>query len=1134
MKNSTKFTPFEDSFSVGNDHSDDVSFSSLWLFDRPNPKPEIINITERKVIPSPHEVESTTITMSVDINVAFEFEVKWFRDEIPVTPFSGRFLIRQSLIEVMKCSLTILQLDLQDEGLWTVRVSNNNSEAAVNFHIKVKPGIQIEILPHDGVSIQKGDTLTLVCNITNLDDLQRFSINVSLLTWYKDGIKIQEGYSQKTFTNHRSSKILQIHSVQESDRGTYTCNHERYPISGVKNVVVDIYNQEIIRITQKEALPSLHEVKGTRLTMSVYVNVRINFGVQWFRNGIIATQSSGSYTNCQPYMEVMKCSLTILQLDFQDEAVWTARASNDNSEASTNFHVKVKPGINIEIQPNNDIFIQTGNTLYLDCRITNLDDLQRFSINVSLLTWYKDDVRIQEDNSRMTVTTQRSSRSLLIYPVQESDEGIYTCNHDKYRVSGVRNVKVGVYNQDIFIMKKEVDPSLHQPVGTTLTMSVYINVRLSVEMKWFKNGVLVTESSGRFLIRQSIELTKCSLTILGLLPEDEAIWTVRISNGNSEAAATFDIKVKPGIQIEILPHDGVSLQTGDTLTLVCNITNLDDLQRFSINVSLLTWYKHGVKLQEDKSQITFTTHQSSNILRIYPVQESDKGTYTCNHDKYQISGMENVIVDVYNNDIIYIRSKEVVPSPHEVEGTSLTMSVDINIRLNFEVKWFRDGIPVTPSSGRYLIRQSFREVMKCSITILQLDLQDEATWTVRVTNNNSEAATNFYIKVKPGIKIEILPHGGVSIQTGETLTLVCNITNLEDLQFSINVSLLTWYKDDIKLPEENYRVTTMTHRSSKILQIHSVQESDRGTYSCNHKRYPISGVKKVVVDIYRLIENLCPSSMDVYGIFWPTSFPGTLVHSECIESKQGKASRYCDYDGTWKETNVSNCEDEDLSNALKELQNLENEGIVDKEYIGKIFDNSLGVTENITATRSGISSENLLACINILNIILNIVTRSNASLPERDLYSIMDNILAIYNKESWKIIEDETQVGSDSIFKIMDRMNFLLMNESQPVTFTGENIVVHINNVSLKDTDLRFLENDSFFVLPKQGRDTFQVTYYAAVLYKTMSQLLPNRIHHVSGSKSDIVINSVILALTLEHPVLPLSPPLELTFQHMR
>ncbi|XP_062591908.1 uncharacterized protein LOC134253398 [Saccostrea cucullata] len=464
-------------------------------------------------------------------------------------------------------------------------------------------------------------------------------------------------------------------------------------------------------------------------------------------------------------------------------------------------------------------------------------------------------------------------------------------------------------------------------------------------------------------------------------------------------------------------------------------------------------------------------------------------------------------------EIINITASYVVPSPYEVENTTLTMSAHINVVFEFQVKWFRNGILVTPSFGRYLIRQSFIEVMKCSLTILQLDLQDE---------------------VKPEIQIEILPHSGVFIQAGNTLNLVCNITNLDNLQrFSINVSLLTWYKDGIKIQENYNRAIVTTHRSSKTLHIIHVQQSDRGIYTCNHERYRTPGVKNVVVGIYNQDKTLCPSSMDIYGIFWPPSIPGTLVHSKCKESKQGNASRYCDYDGTWKETNVSNCDDEELSNAVEELQNLENEGIVDKEYIEKIFNSSLGVTENITASRSGISSGNLLACINILNIILNIATRSNASLPERDLYSIMNNILAIYNKEAWRIIEDEV-IGSDSIFKIMDRMNLLLMNESQPVKFTGENIVVHINNVSLKDTDLRFLENDSFFVLPKQEKDTFQVTYYAAVLYKTMSQLLPNRIHHVSGSKNDTVINSVILALTLKHPILPLSPPLALTFQHNR
>ncbi|XP_061177715.1 uncharacterized protein LOC133186493 [Saccostrea echinata] len=483
-------------------------------------------------------------------------------------------------------------------------------------------------------------------------------------------------------------------------------------------------------------------------------------------------------------------------------------------------------------------------------------------------------------------------------------------------------------------------------------------------------------------------------------------------------------------------------------------------------------------------------------------------------------------------EIINISKREVIPSTHEVEGTALTMSVDINVIFEFEVKWFRNGTYVTQSSGRYLIRQSFINVMKCSLTILELNLQDEASWTVRVSNNNSEATTNFDIKVKPGIHLEILPHYRVAIQTGSSLDLTCNITNLEAFEgFPINVSLLKWYKDGIRLREGNSLITVMTHRSSRILQIHSVQKSDQGTYTCNHDRYRVSGVMNVMVDVYNQGQTVCTSSKDIYGILWPTSFPGTLIHSECQDGQQGNASRYCDYNGTWKKTSVLNCVDVGLFNAFKELQILENEGIVDKKYIEEIFESSLGTTENLTASKTGISSGNLLVSINILNTVLNIASGSNASLPEKVVYNILDNIAVTNNKESWKLVEEETQRGPISVLETMDRMNLLLLNESKSVEFRGENIIVNINNVTLKESGLRFLENGSFFVLPKQGH--FQGTDYAAVLYKTMSQFLPSRTS-AFGPENDLVINSVILALTLEKPFFPFSPPLTLTFEHKK
>lgn len=65
----------------------------------------------------------------------------------------------------------------------------------------------------------------------------------------------------------------------------------------------------------------------------------------------------------------------------------------------------------------------------------------------------------------------------------------------------------------------------------------------------------------------------------------------------------------------------------------------------------------------------------------------------------------------------------------EVEGSTLTMSVEINIRFEFEVKWYRNGTRITQSPGRFLIQQTFIDAMICSLTILELKLRDEG-WGV--------------------------------------------------------------------------------------------------------------------------------------------------------------------------------------------------------------------------------------------------------------------------------------------------------------------------------------------------------------------------------------------------------------------
>jgi hypothetical protein len=48
------------------------------------------------------------------------------------------------------------------------------------------------------------------------------------------------------------------------------------------------------------------------------------------------------------------------------------------------------------------------------------------------------------------------------------------------------------------------------------------------------------------------------------------------------------------------------------------------------------------------------TDDSSRRLRIYPAEESDKGTYSCSHDKYKAPGVINAIVGIYTKGTSYL------------------------------------------------------------------------------------------------------------------------------------------------------------------------------------------------------------------------------------------------------------------------------------------------------------------------------------------------------------------------------------------------------------------------------------------------------------------------------------------------
>ncbi|XP_061177713.1 uncharacterized protein LOC133186491 [Saccostrea echinata] len=580
--------------------------------------------------------------------------------------------------------------------------------------------------------------------------------------------------------------------------------------------------------------------------------------------------------------------------------------------------------------------------------------------------------------------------------------------------------------------------------------------------------------------------------------------------------------------ISCITHDMHSNNTYSCISdaYLGSVLNCNEFSDFWI-----TWGRN-TNLRVGKGKIFGNNTMFSTVTALIPAENSFSFGSESRDNTY-ISSVWRFDKPPTTPEIINVTKSEVAPSSLGVEGTILTMSVDINVRFGFEVKWFRNGTYVTQSPGRFSIRQTLLEVMKCSLTIVELKLRDEANWTVIVSNQHSEATASFDIKVKPGINLEISPHYRMAVQRGSTLELVCNITNLQDLEgLPIDISLLTWYKNGVRLIQEIAKLTMTTSRSSSLLRILSVDPNDQGTYSCNHEIYRVSRVINTTVDIYNKGATVCPSSKDIYGILWPTVIPGSLTHSDCPEGQQGNASRFCDYNGNWKKTSVSYCVDAEFSNTLNELQVLEDDGVLDKMYIEQTFESSLKKTENLTASKTEISSANLLSSINIINTVLRVATQSNASVPQKNVYSIVDHVASADNRESWKLVDEETHSGPESVLETMDWTNSLLMKELKSEEFRGENVVVNISEVSLQEAELRFLENESFIVLPKQEGQK-QVTKYSAVLYKTMSQFLPSKTN-ISGSGTDRVINSMVLALTLEQTSRGLSPPIELTFQHNR
>ncbi|XP_065940926.1 adhesion G protein-coupled receptor B1-like [Magallana gigas] len=391
------------------------------------------------------------------------------------------------------------------------------------------------------------------------------------------------------------------------------------------------------------------------------------------------------------------------------------------------------------------------------------------------------------------------------------------------------------------------------------------------------------------------------------------------------------------------------------------------------------------------------------------------------------------------------------------------------------------------------------------------------------------------------------PKYNFSILMSDEINLQCTVRNPESLLDVTNGSLVLT-KDGTVLPEVSSLNFSTTWKK------YSAVEADSGRYTCTHSGYHVPVSVSVYVTVIKPEQKKCESEWSE-GVLWNAILAGTTKLEPCPAKQKGTAKRYCEPIGVWKSPSFINCVSETFTNVSLLLDVLIEDGIQDTKNVQSKVNNALQMMRNITSPTSELGAGDLSSSLDILEKIVDLINSTGSTIETEVFYGVIDNVVSANNSESWKTVSDKTEKDGSSILKNVDRLIEIVLQRDDitPTHFRGSNYELTINQTRIDETGIRFPDVpannmsgsseqiSTFLELPKQEKKVKNDIYYVAIIYKTISDILPfdldkdqskRSLDHTSREKE--FVNSPVVSLTTQNDVGLLVPPLNLSFEHIQ
>ncbi|VDI67087.1 Hypothetical predicted protein [Mytilus galloprovincialis] len=512
-----------------------------------------------------------------------------------------------------------------------------------------------------------------------------------------------------------------------------------------------------------------------------------------------------------------------------------------------------------------------------------------------------------------------------------------------------------------------------------------------------------------------------------------------------------------------------------------------------------------------------------NIQRNVTMQTFGNFTVT-NETVRSVQGL-GYITDITINENVTGTEGAIATAECIVDAVSITGNIEYQWKLN-------DVIINTTKTSRLQVLDSKITSTKYNSTLVieNLKRQDKGNLTceARLGNNTEIRSTKIYLY---SFKLE---SDSFVIRNGSGINVTCTILppakSANDLKMCLNGKVIPDSRVILKANIAELKLTTLKTQTT-------VGCSWKTDKDCSETR---------TIRIFNPKIKPCPEEVDANNITWEKTHPGITNEQSCPSGYIGLASRYCqlkDFRGMWREPNLVSCTRKVFASISDQLHNIQDGLQVDTlANVLEVFSNeSKDILNSNKSTASDIRSG-----VEILRTASNIVSNREGNITTEetdDFFTATDNILSSETDKSWK--EFYTKTGENKAGQMMSIVSNVSdsvlksLKKNDPRSIVRDNIVLEIGNVDIGD--VRFPGNEirnktlSFqnkvVLLEKTITDSLKTNgtiQYSAVLYKTMSQLLPT-----SNNASQNIVGSQVMAFSIPQGQIlkKLSPPLQLHFE---